>query len=112
MRRMVDGILGQYGTEMTLGQGDGAVSVRGFFQPYRSKSMQSIVNTVAPLGEVSRRLYLYIGPAAVAAEEGDVLTVGERDYVFRRVEAYYYGGESTYTWGLCVEKGGEDTWGA
>lgn len=108
---MVDGILRQYGTEMGLSQSGTAVTVRGFFQPDRSKSWQSVVNSSTALGEVPRRQYVYIGPAGTAVAEGDVLTVGQKDYIFRRVELYYYGDEPTYTWGLCIEKGVNDTWG-
>ena len=112
MRRMVDGILRQYGTSMTLEQGSGTVSVKGFFQPVRSKSWQSMVDLATPLGEFPREQHVYIGPAAVEVRDGDVLTVGEKSYFLRRVELYYYGDEALYTWGLCVEKGVNDTWGS
>lgn len=108
---MVDGILRQYGTRMTLSGSSGERAVRGFFQPVRSKSWQSMVDLSTPLGEVFRGQYVYIGPADVSAAEGDVLTLGERGYFLRRVELYYYGDEAVYTWALCVEKGVNDTWG-
>lgn len=108
---MVDGILKQYGTDMVLLRSTDTVQVRGFFQPVRSKSWQNIVNTPSPLGEFSRRQYIYIGPAGTAAAEGDTVTVGERSYILRRVEPYYYENEPVYLWGLCVEKGVDDTWG-
>ena len=112
MQRMVAGILRQYGTSMQLNHGGTEQSVRGFFQPIRSKSWQSMVNLATPLGEVFRGQYVYIGPADVAAAEGDMLTVGEKVYFLRRVELYHYGDEAVYTWGLCVEKGVNDTWGS
>jgi len=112
MRRMVDGILRQYGTKMTLEQNGNTVSVKGFFQPVRAKSWQSVVDLATPLGEIPRRQYVYIGPAGVAVSDGDVLTVGEKSYFLRRVELYYYGDEALYTWGLCLEKGVNDTWGS
>ncbi len=112
MQRMVSGILRQHGTKMTLSHGDSAVTVRGFFQPVRSKSWQSMVDQETPLGEVFRGQYIYIGPADVAAYEGDILTVGEKSYFLRRVELYRYGDEAVYTWGMCVEKGVNDTWGS
>ncbi len=112
MRRMVDGILKQYGTAMTLTQGAGTVRIKGFFQPVRSKSWQSMVDLATPLGELPRGQYVYIGPAGTPVSDGDVLTVGEKRYFLRRVERYYYGDEALYTWGLCVEKGVNDTWGS
>lgn len=108
---MVSTILRQHGTRMTLNREGQSVEVRGFFQPVRSKSWQSLVARETPLGEVSRRQYIYIGPADVAVSEGDILTVGEKCYSLRRVEVYRYGDEAVYTWGMCVEKGDEDTWG-
>jgi len=109
---MVNGILRQYGTPMTLRHGDEVREVRGFFQPVRSKSWQNMVNLATPLGEVFRGQYVYIGPADVAVTEGDMLSVGGKVYFLRRVELYHYGDEAVYTWGLCVEKGVNDTWGS
>lgn len=112
MRRMIRSILRQYGTAMKLTHGQQVTAVRGFFQPVRSKSWQSVVNLETPLGEVLRGQYIYMGPAEVEAFEGDLLTVGEKCYFLRRVEQYYYGDEAVYTWALCVEKGVNDTWGS
>ena len=52
-----------------------------------------------------------MGPVGAAAKEGDTLILGNRTYLFRRVEPYYYGNQPIYQWGLCVEKGVNDTWG-
>ena len=108
---MVDKILMQYGSAMTLTGSGGTAEVRGFLQPVRSKSLQNMVPVMTPLGEFSRGQYIYIGPAGTAAEEGDTLTLGDKAYTIRRAELYYYGDEPAYLWGLCVEKGSEDTWG-
>ena len=42
---------------------------------------------------------------------GDTLNLGTKSYLFRRVESYYFGNQPIYLWGLCVEKGVNDTWG-
>lgn len=112
MEKMVHKILKQYGTAMTVSGSGGSTAVRGFFQPVRSKSWQNMVGLDTPLGEVPRGQYIYIGPPEVAAKDGDILTVGGKDYVFRRVEPYYYGDAAVYLWGLCMEKGVNDTWGS
>ena len=44
-------------------------------------------------------------------KEGDTLILGERSYLFRRTELYYYRNQAVYQWGMCVEKGVNDTWG-
>ena len=111
MRKMVAGILRQYGTSMILSHGETTKKVRGFFQPVRSKSWQNFTNVATPLGEIPRGQYVYIGPAEKLVAFGDTLEVGGRDYMVRRVEPVYYGEKIAYYWGMCVEKGGEDTWG-
>mgnify|MGYP006967162887 CR=1 FL=1 len=112
MKKMVDGILRQYGSSILLQHGDETVIVRGFFQPVRSKSWQSVVNITSTLGEFSRGQYVYMGPADVPVAVGDCLEIGGEQYLFRRTEPYYYGDQAVYIWGLCVEKGVNDTWGS
>ena len=109
---MVNTMLRQYGSTLRLSGSSGERTVKGFFQPVRSKSWQSMVNQETPLGEIFRGQYIYIGPAQVPAAEGDILTVGQKEYFLRRVETYRYGDRDIYTWGMCVEKGVNDTWGS
>ena len=90
--------------------GDQTVDVKGFFQPVRSKSWQSLVNADTPLGQVSRKQYIYMGPVDVETAEGDLLTVGQKQYLLRRVEQYYYGDAAVYTWAMCIEKDVNETW--
>ena len=111
MRKMVDAILRQYGTEVTIRRDNVDQTVRCFFQPVNSTSWQSIESEATPLGEYSRGQYAYIGPAGTAVREGDTIRLGEKEYLFRRVEPYWYGNQQVYLWGLCVEKGVNDTWG-
>lgn len=86
-------------------------TVRGFFRAVNTTSWQSLESEATPLGEISRGQYAYIGPIGAAVKEGDTLRLGEKTYLFRRVEPYYYGNQKVYVWGLCVEKGVNDTWG-
>ena len=112
MRQMVSTILRQYGTTIRVSGVGGERTVKGFFQPVRSKSWQSLVNQETPLGEVFRGQYIYIGPGDAEVSEGELLILGEKRYFLRRVEKYLYGDEPIYTWGMCVEKGVNDTWGS
>ena len=111
MRRSIEGLLRKYGTQMLLCHADAEKTVRGFFRAVNSQSWQSIENEATPLGEMSRGQYTYIGPVDVAVEEGDTVKLGNKTYLFRRVEPYWYGNQPVYLWGLCVEKGVNDTWG-
>ena len=112
MKRTVSKLIGQYGADMTLTSDGTAMTVRAFFRAVNSKSLQSMESEATLLGEISRGQYAYIGPVDVAVREGDTLTLGQKTYLFRRVAPYYYGNEAIYNWGLCVEKGVNDTWGS
>lgn len=111
MRKMVEKIIAQHGTDMTIISGAEQKTVRGFFRAVNAKSWQSMESEATLLGEISRGQYAYIGPVKAAVKEGDTLSLGEKTYLFRRVELYYYGNQAVYQWGLCVEKGVNDTWG-
>jgi len=102
----------QHGTDMKLTHNGVEKTVRGFFRAVNSKSWQSMESEATLLGEISRGQYAYIGPVGVAVQEGDTVRLGEKTYLFRRVEPYYYGNQAVYLWGLCVEKGVNDTWGS
>ena len=112
MKRMIEKVMARYGTDMTVVSGEETKPVRGFFRAVNSKSWQSMESEATLLGEISRGQYTYVGPVEVAVREGDTLRLGDRTYLFRRVEPYYYGNQAVYTWGLCVEKGVNDTWGS
>ena len=111
MEQTAAGIFSRFGTDLVISGQAGQRQVRGFFRAVNAKSWQGMESQATLLGEISRGQYLYLGPAAVTVREGDVLTLDGRQYVFRRVEAYHYGNQVVYRWGLCVEKGVNDTWG-
>ena len=111
MRQAVEKVRAGYGTDMTIVSGAEEKTVRGFFRAVNSKSWQSMESEATLLGEISRGQYVYMGPVAAAVKEGDTLILGERRYLFRRTELYYYGNQAVYQWGLCVERGVNDTWG-
>ena len=112
MRKTVEQIMQRYGTDMQLIHGNETKTVRGFFRAVNSKSWQSMESEANLLGEITRGQYAYIGPADGGVREGDTLTLGDKSYLLRRVEYYYYGNQAIYQWGLCVEKGVNDTWGS
>ena len=112
MKSMVSTIIRQYGTDMILTSASETKTVRGFFRAVNSKSWQSMESEASLLGEITRGQYVYMGPMDGAVKEGDTLILGDRSYLFRRTELYYYGNQAVYQWGLCVEKGVNDTWGS
>ena len=111
MRQTVEKIMVQHGTDLTIVSGLENKTVRGFFRAVNSKSWQSMESEASLLGEITRGQYVYMGPVDGAVKEGDTLILGDRSYLFRRTELYYYGNQAVYQWGLCVEKGVNDTWG-
>ena len=111
MRAVVEKVMAVHGTDLTITSGTETKTARGFFRAVNSKSWQSMESEATLLGEITRGQYVYMGPAGVMVKEGDTLTLGQKQYLFRRVELYYYGNQAIYQWGLCVEKGVNDTWG-
>ena len=111
MRRTVEKVLSQHGTDLTIVSGLEQKTVRRFFRAVNSKSWQSMESEATLLGEITRGQYVYMGPVDAAVKEGDTLILGEKRYLFRRTELYYYGNQAVYQWGLCVEKGVNDSWG-
>ena len=112
MRSVVEKLMRQHGTDLLFCGQNGTKTVRGFFRAVNSKSWQSMESEATLLGELSRGQYVYIGPADGGVSEGDTLVLGHRSYLCRRVEPYYYENSPLYQWGLCVEKGVNDTWGS
>ena len=112
MQKMINALLRRYGTDMILIGAEGERQVRGFFRAVNSKSWQSMESEATLLGEITRGQYTYMGPADGGAREGDALTLGEKQYLLRRVELYRFGNGPIYQWGICVEKGVNDTWGS
>ena len=110
MYRTMEKLLRRCGMELTLQQQGESRSVWAFLQHAGSKSLQNSQIHYSQLGEVPGGYYLYIGPL-VPVETGDVLVGKDKSYVFRQVETVTFQDKPMYLWGLCVEKGGEDTWG-
>ncbi len=112
MRKMMSKLLRKYGIWATVHHGYRDWRVKIFFQPSGSKSWQSMEPIVTPLGQLPGGQYLYIGPAELEISAGDPVTVGDETYFLRRAEVYRDDRGPVYRWGLCVRKGGEDTWGS
>lgn len=112
MRQTVEKIMSQHGTDLTIVSSTESKTVRGFFRAVNSKSWQSMESEATLLGEITRGQYACIVPREAEITEGDTILLGEKSYLLRRVEAYYYGNEAVYQWGLAVEKGVNDTWGS
>lgn len=95
----------RYGTQILWHHGGKGKQIRGFFQPVTSRSWQKLKREVFSMGYIPTEMYVYIGPESCAVQEGDFLTVGDREYVLRRTEVLYDRNGPLYRWGLCVRKG-------
>jgi len=105
MERLLTRIMNRYGTQVLWNHNGQEEALRGFFQSVTNRSWQKLLREVAPLGEASTSLYVYIGPVSPALSVGDVLTVGDRSYRVRRTEILYSHEGPAYQWALCVRKG-------
>ena len=111
MKNTLEALMLKYGTQVTIVSGETERMVWGFFRAVNSKSWQSMESEATLLGEISRGQYVYIGPVTAGVQEGDTLRLEGKEYLFRRVEFYWYWNQAVYQWGMCVEKGVNDTWG-
>ena len=78
MRRTVEKVLSQHGTDLTIVSGLEQKTVRGFFRAVNSKSWQSMESEATLLGEITRGQYVYMGPVSGAVKEGDTPEVLQR----------------------------------
>lgn len=112
MRNTLEKVMERWGTSMSLLRQGKETPLKGFLQETGSRNWQNMEKVFTPLGEIPRGQYLYLGPLEPRVNVGDVLLQGNRIFEVRRAEAVYCGDGPVYCWGLCVEKGGEDTWGS
>ena len=108
----MDKILTRYGNLMVLHRGEETVPFRGFLQPFRSKSQQGMQPKYTPLGKWAAGQYVLLAPAEVRLTIEDTVSLSDRSFTVKRIEPVMAAGAVVYYWGLCEEKGGEDTWGS
>ncbi len=111
MKRQIEKLIRRWGTSLTLQRQGECYGLRGFLQHSNSKSLQNLQKEFSPLGQIPGGWYVYIGPARPEVMEGDVLILGEKSFRICRAEKVMLRDEPLYFWGLCMERGGEDTWG-
>lgn len=110
MRGSIEKILRRYGQRVTVDRKDDRMEFRGIFQHTGSKDWHNMEKSYSLLGQIPRGQYMILAPAGVVLLVGDKLLVGSRRFSIRRVESVSWGEKPLYSWGLCVELGGEDTW--
>lgn len=113
MHKMLAKIFKTYGTLLFLKRQDGTYdSMKAFLQPRKSLSQRNATKRISPLGEILGDTYLFICTADCGVQVGDTLKQRGAGayYEVRQVETVLYKNEPLYLWGLCVQKGGDDTW--
>ena len=111
MRRMVEKILRCYGREIQVTSGSETVAVCAFLQPVTGRGQNMSQIGLGPLCTEAPGQYVYIGPVEPEIAAGDVLALDGKEYILRRAERIDGMNGPAYRWGMCVEKGAEDTWG-
>lgn len=111
MEGAANDILYSFGTDLVLFHEGEIHDVRAFFRPVQSKSWSYLEGEYSPLGEIPRGQYVYIGPVTPRADVGDEIRINFKYYWVRRSELINASSGPMYCWAMCVEKGGEDTWG-
>lgn len=105
MKKIIDRILRDYGTQLFLVRGESKTPVRAFLQPVTSKSWQNVQHIYQTQGRIPRGQYLYLGPAEADILQADHLELDGRRYEVRRADTILLGDQPLYVWGLCVEGG-------
>ena len=112
MRAMMDKLFARYGIPARVQTRQGSFRGKVFFHSVNSRSWQNMERCFFPLGEIPRGQYICVFPISLRVQAGDTVWVGSGVYQVRRVEEMLTHQGPMYRWGLCVEKGGDDTWGA
>lgn len=107
MRVMVEKLLNQFGTDVTVGDR----RVRAIFQGMTGNMERLAVPEPGVLGLESRKRYVYIGPLEPQLQEDETVTVAGKEYRIRTAQQISGGSGPVYTWAMCVEKGRGDDWG-
>ncbi len=107
MESVMERIMERYGTALVWQHGSAEEVLRGFLQPVTSRSWQTLLREIAPLGEVSRGMYIFLGPVSKPVQSGDGLVLADRHYRVRRTEILYDRGGPAYIWALCAREGGK-----
>lgn len=111
MHAMVEKIFKTFGASYVLAHDDGIhYSLRAFLQPRKALSQRNAIKRISPLGEILGDTYLLICLPDSDMRVGDTLEGPDGEYEIRQVETVYYKYDPLYRWGLCVQKGGADTW--
>lgn len=105
MKKLIERLIRNYGTDMEITTGGETVETRGFLQLVTSKSWQNMERMVSTGGEIPRGQFLYVGPPDLKLKGRDIICVGEHNYIVRRADAIIYRNQPLFIWGLCVEGG-------
>lgn len=97
MRARLEELMGAYGQKVTLisRKSGEEVGVMAFLQPVLKERTAPPV-TATPLGAVSGRRWLYVGPAGREIRPGDRLRFDALRLVAQEAEAVYFRGEVLY----------------
>lgn len=110
MHGVMEKLLRRYGGVITLERAGSRQEFFGLLRHTVGYSWDSLDKAATPLGQTFGAKYTLIAPAQPKLQEGDVLTLDGCSYYLRRLETEKYGSEAICQWGMCVRKGGEDTW--
>lgn len=97
MRRQLEDVLREYGQELTLirKENGGETAVKAFFQPIL-KDREAPPATATPLGAVNDQRWLYIGPAALELEPGDMVRFQDDQFVAQEAMTICFRWEALY----------------
>lgn len=103
MRRVVQALLGEWGSRVTLVYPDESrYVVRAVLQPSSSVSWQNMRREMRDHGEIPAGQMIYIGPPDIDLTETDFLELDGKKYLPRRWEKFYIADQAVCGWGLAT----------
>ena len=97
MRGAIQAVLERYGQPVMLHLADGNVAVKAFLQPMASPNEQ-VPGEMTEVGSIDGRLWLYMGQAAVEAD--DRMEWNGTEFRVRSSRPYYAGNTLLYWWAV------------
>ena len=105
MKKLIAGLIAQYGNDVVITHGEEIYRTKAFLQLVTSKSWQNMERMIPTIGEVPRGQFLYLGSPEIPLNGYDSIETDGRVFIVRRADAILYRSNRLFVWGLCVEGG-------
>lgn len=89
-----------YGSDIRVISNDTEICVKGFIQPYYSKSVYDSGISGKDISIKENSLYKMVSGCEYIPKHGDVVIMADKKYVVRNSETYIWQNKPLYTWAI------------